>query len=418
MKVRARLLLAAVAVAVCLMWVAINGMVLLSSPRRQGGPLPPARHLDEFEDLIREGLPARPTGGRPHATAPPPSTQAPTIPSTPSPAPSHPQETAPAGSPSSSPWLVVGIPSVPRRGEDSTPLEHTLLFRTLESIQREIERAALPVRVVVMNMRPGSHPVFEAVRTSFYGGNPWLQMIDASDTAVAESRSRLSQTPAEEGEFVGTTKERPTPAARRQSYDVAALLSAVAGTSPYYYFAEDDMEFCGATLAGLHHAITKAEARSKPGAPFAAIRVSFGLNGIVLHNGGGGSFPGDVAEFATYLRRYGHRRPPDHLATEFFAQETSVAALYFGRDPQSIGGRLKRRVFGFRYNLARHLGGQQSTIREEAAWSMPMCYTELTSPQVFEVEAWDPSRCPEDDMSPCDSAVPEYHPRWLVPANR
>ena len=371
------------------------------------------------------------------------------------------------------------------------------------------------VKVVVMNMRPSSrssseksdgdedseegHATFAKVRDAFgaYVATPsvavdpldfslsssssdaWLHFVDKpmSNTAVTNNGKRKKRafmpltpprdaaSPEDDAEFGAKQQEAPTEKARQQTNDVVALLDVVQGQSAYYYFAEDDMAFCGNTLLSLFYMIEKAEGRRGSGRGgggslvkssrgkrmggdteeegfFSAIRCSFGLNGIVMHNGGlMGSgvmvasaavaiaplspslprrYPSDVSAFADYLFRYQFRRPPDHLATEFFAQESRRARRHFGGSgdgenaiTEGGGGAssssstrpLRRKVYAFRYNIVNHLGGSTSTLREEEAWSMPTCYTELVEPQVFAVEAWDPNQCPNSDLWPCDGTA-------------
>jgi hypothetical protein len=183
---------------------------------------------------------------------------------------------------------------------------------------------------------------------------------------------------------------------RRQSLDVAALLGAAAGRSRYFLFYEDDFHFCRDALVALQYMVGKAH-RAEGRDAWSAIRCSFGLAGIVMQNGGaaaGGAAPthADVAAFRRYLLLHFGRRPPDHLAVEFYARESRGSRAWFGA----------RRVMAFRYNVLRH-DGATSTLRESGGWSMPGCFTPLVAPQLFEVEAWSERDCPHDDLWPCDS---------------
>ena len=135
--------------------------------------------------------------------------------------------------------------------------------------------------------------------------------------------------------------------------------------------------------------ISKATARAGEGG-WSAIRCGFGLAGIVLQNGAAAGLHPDVARFGAYLWKHSRRRPPDHLAVEFYAKESTEARSHFGA----------RAVYAFRHNIARH-DGKASTLRAEAPWAMPECFEELVAPQVFPVEAWDPAACPDDDLWPC-----------------
>lgn len=302
-------------------------------------------------------------------------------------------------------FLIVGVPTVPRRGEDAaTPLVETLLYRTLASMEVQMTGAfGHGVKVLVLNNRPGHHVTFERVREHFKAST-WAEFRDNvkphADTNVPWA-----------AEFAGSNKEQPTDAVRRQTLDVASLLDAAAARSRYYFFAEDDFAFCDNTLMALRYMIQRADEYQGPGA-WSAIRCSFGLNGIVMHNSALPSQPpatqaagGDVAAFRTYLLRHFNRRPPDHLVVEWYAKESREAVAYFGH---------ARRVMAFRYNVAQHLGGHKSTLRVEEAWSLPGCFTELIAPQVFVVEAWNPVDCPHDDIWPCDFNRGRVRPTMIV----
>lgn len=71
--------------------------------------------------------------------------------------------------PNNAPWLVIGVPTVPRPGEP--------LSRTLQSILRQLPTDPSHllhgrVRVVVMNQRPGAHPGFERIEATLQSPHP------------------------------------------------------------------------------------------------------------------------------------------------------------------------------------------------------------------------------------------------------
>lgn len=337
---------------------------------------------------------------------------------------SPPSTTAPAAQPlrqpsaalmttSSEPWLVIGVPTIPRPGE-SPHAEWPLLRRTLWSYLRQF--AAMDsdagFHVIVMNLRgAGTHVVFDAVKREFLTlrADPFYRVAAKAFEFVDASHTYPDDVNAEGVVGPDGTHEPPTAKVRRQSLDVVSLLDEVVRRpSKYFLFTEDDFELCPNGVLALQYAVSKARRYSLvPSAgssgsagerPFSALRCGIGLNGIVMHNSAGPPYS-DVAAFRSYLRRHYARRPPDHLVVEFYAQESDEARHYFAEDHQ---GR-RRRVAAFRHNIFRHLGGRHSTLRDETAWSTPTCFTELIAPQVFEVEAWNPRDCPHDDMWPCDS---------------
>jgi hypothetical protein len=168
-----------------------------------------------------------------------------------------------------------------------------------------------------------------------------------------------------------------------QSLDVAHFLHQVP-RSRYLLFMEDDFELCPNGLQAIHHAIHKSNHRYGSDG-WVAIRMSFGLNGIIFRNDND-----IVSVFASYLEEHATRRPPDHLFTEFAAKETDQSKRLVGA----------RTVVGYRYNAFHHLGSV-STLRDIPHWSFPGCWVELLVPTVFEVEAFDKKQCPLDDIWPC-----------------
>jgi hypothetical protein len=355
------------------------------------------------------------------ASSPPASEALPPVASTPTVLPSFRTRPSPGGardvaaaalSQHQEPWLVIGVPTVPRPGETART-EWPLLRRTLWSYLRQLAAMDSDVgcHVVVMNLRgAGTHDVFEAVKREFLTlrADSYYRVAARAFEFLDTSRTYPDDVNAEGVVGPDGTHEPPSPKVRRQSLDVVSLLDEVAKRpSRYFLFTEDDFELCPNGVLALQYAVSKARRYTvgsavsaedhRGGRPFAALRCGIGLNGIVMHNSAAYN---DVAAFRSYLRRHYARRPPDHLVVEFYAQESDEARRYFA-EGDSQGRR--RRVAAFRHNIFRHMGGHHSTLRDEVAWSTPACFTELIAPQVFEVEAWSPHDCPHDDMWPCDS---------------
>lgn len=310
----------------------------------------------------------------------------------------------PSSLPRKDAWLLVGIPTVPRKGEADTAVTSTLLYRTVKSYIDQLaqnEALSSAVTIAVVNNRPGAHPIFNAVRKTV----EQLASDQYFEDAVAAVRFfdavpiDLTAVPSGDND-IEDLHEKPTAAARKQTLDVVALLDTVRQLkSKYYLFTEDDFTLCQNGLMAIQYMIGKANlylGRGKGERPFSAMRCGFGLNGIIMHNDPSNN---DVRRFRDYLLRHNARRPPDHLVVEFFASETDEGRKHFGG----------RRPAAFRHNIFLHNGGKQSTIRVEEGWSTPQCFTDLIVPQVFEVEAWDPQKCRHDDIWPCDSPAAERH---------
>ena len=167
---------------------------------------------------------------------------------------------------------------------------------------------------------------------------------------------------------------------RKQTRDIVSVLRAAEGAAAYFLFAEDDMKLCGHGLFAAEYVVRRAE-RAYPN--FMAVRASFGMNGIFIHDA-------DIAHFSAYMLAHQARRPPDHLVVEWFAGETEESRTYRG----------DRQHLGFRWNFFDHIGAR-STLRAQTSGKMPACYEELLAPVVFPVEAYHPKRCPNHDFTPC-----------------
>jgi hypothetical protein len=353
-----------------------------------------------------------------------------------------------AGGGREQPWLIIGIPTVPRRRASSDHDHVPILLRTLESIRNQVFRptffsdlgridsngsgdaasSPLPIQVVVMNNRPGQHLAFEQARAKWQRDTPrWVQFLENN---APYPDPPFPNATTESPEFAGRHQEAPTPAVRRQTLDVASLLDAVAGRSRYFLFYEDDFHFCDGAMLHLVNLIERSNFYYGGVDHWSAIRCSYGLAGIVMQNGGGGTprsaIPpsnNDVAALRDYFLLHSRRRPPDHLAVEFYAKESSAARLHFAapgvaaadtngdlaaglipRSRRGGGGAANARgrgVVAYRYNILRH-DGLRSTLRDEEGWTMPGCFEQLVAPQVFEVEAWNPAQCPKSDIWPCE----------------
>jgi len=355
------------------------------------------------------------------------------------------------------PWLIIGIPTVPRKLTPNEP-QTPVLLRTLESLESQVSKPSFInqqstkqplVKVVVLNQRPSysydhdqHHHAFEEAKSKYENQN-WIEFHENYDPYNAPPYPEAAKIDAE---FANKHQEAPTPRVKRQTLDVASLLKIVEGRSRYFLFYEDDFHFCDNALLHLMNMIERANLYYGENS-WSAIRCSFGLAGIVMQNGrltslsgtGGGEeklmissvnsinsnndddrreyreepHP-DVAVLRRYFLRHYARRPPDHLVVEFYAGESSFSKQYYLREQHHrFSSRRrndrnkkqqrnnKRNVAAYRYNILRH-DGVKSTLREDAGWSMPGCFEELVVPQVFEVEAWNPQDCPESDLWPCD----------------
>ncbi|KAK7241065.1 hypothetical protein SO694_00053035 [Aureococcus anophagefferens] len=265
------------------------------------------------------------------------------------------------------PWLArVGLPTVPRADDAD------YLLQTLASFAAELPRDASDpahgsVVVFVVNTHGPGHKRFdEAAR--LYERDAQFRFSAAAEAA-----------PPNEKRDSGSAN-RPGWRVRKQTRDIVSVLRTAEGAAAYFLFAEDDMKLCGHGLFAAEYVVRRAE-RAYPN--FMAVRASFGMNGIFIHDA-------DIAHFSAYMLAHQARRPPDHLVVEWFAGETEESRTYRG----------DRQHLGFRWNFFDHIGAR-STLRAQTSGKMPACYEELLAPVVFPVEAYHPKRCPNHDFTPC-----------------
>lgn len=294
------------------------------------------------------------------------------------------------------PWLVIGIPTVPR----SNSLDY--LNPTLDYILQQLpplSRAADPffgrVLIVVMNQAHGvPHPAFDAAVERFHGkdtstrgsggGNSLLDGGHPHHPKGSYLRFVTNPKPRAETGRTGGDANKPGPVVRQQTLDVIALLDAlIEGLNPlpaHYMFMEDDFRLCPHALRTLEYLLDRAY-RQDP--DWIMVRVCFGLNGGVIQGR-------DLPVLADYLRDSVARRPPDHLLVEWFAGETPRSAAHKGT----------RTHFASRYNLLEHFG-TVSSLRKQRQSQYAACYEELGDGVLFEVEAFKARECGHDDLWPC-----------------
>ena len=264
------------------------------------------------------------------------------------------------------PWLIIGLPTVPRSGVD-------YLTPTLDALHTELPSDG-NVHAYVMSMSV-THAVFDRLE-SVYTTSRHFRFLRAPAAGLADP----------EGEKHDTgTRDRPGYAVRRQTRHFTLLLKAAANRSQYFMTMEDDFLACAQIVPTLQHAIAKAHHYA---GDWIALRVSYGLAGIVLRGR-------DLAPLAAYMESRYRARPPDHIAVEWFAGETAASKAY----------RNGRQNLAFRYNVLEHVGAV-SSLRGTASPEYPHCYDELKEPVNFAVEAFSSKDCPHDDVWPCTRLPP------------
>ena len=86
----------------------------------------------------------------------------------------------------------------------------------------------------------------------------------------------------------------------KQTRSIAMVMKKAMGQAKYFQFLEDDMLLCKGGLEAIHHMLSKA---SRYHHDWIALRTSYGMNGIFLHDK-------DMEHFHQYLLKNQLRRPP------------------------------------------------------------------------------------------------------------
>ena len=284
-------------------------------------------------------------------------------------------------------WLVIGFPTLPRV-HPTTKEEVDYVGPTVDALIRELGSSSgvwgggrVVVAVMDNTEEGGAHPALERAQGRVAAAGledsfVWLANPGGADPALADP------TP---GARDPGSPNKPGWKVRKQTRDVAALIRAAAPLGSHFMFMEDDFELCPHGLSAVAYMTTKMEEYN---GEYISIRASFGLAGIVMPSS-------DALVFAQYLLKHQARRPPDHLCSEWTGKETAEARDHVG---DRVNG-------AFRWNILNHLGAV-STLRNSISVSYPRCYEFLGEPVLFEVEAFSPKACPEDDVWPCPVGGP------------
>jgi hypothetical protein len=291
-----------------------------------------------------------------------------------------------AGNSSAPAWLVIGIPTLPRRGGAD------YLTPTLLSLLSELPSPGLAdpfgpqaVRVVVMSMaQPGEHPVFEAAQRRFGADAKAAAYISFEQGGGAACDDVAPD--AAPVDDLHNPKNLPGPEVRRQTCHLTSLLDAAGPRGAHYLFMEDDFDTCGHALRALQYAAAKAYLRAPE---WLALRVSYGMNGILMR-------AADVAPLTAYLRAHVARLPPDLLWREW--------ATLGGRGRAAPGPKgLRRPMLVYRQNLFSHTGDVSTFAVRPARKTWPACFAPMAKVwSLGRKEQFDARRCAEEDLSPCD----------------
>ena len=336
---------------------------------------------------------------------------------------------SPAASPPVAlPWLLIGIPTVPR--PSGTEYLSTTLAHVVEAMPDDpADPMHGQIRCLVVNMRPGKHAAFEKLkRQHAASAGSGAVLFENRPTDSTESSEPLySATAVEHVEAKANAAAavvRPQPRSdelqrykkvRQHTRDVVAMLRLAHRRSRHFLFMEDDVRLCPFALLALQHVVRKA---SRYAPDWLSVRVSYGLAGVLMRNDNA-----DLPKLAEHMTRHQLSQPPDHLATVFMvgaSPEHLPPPMLPDLDEAQLGGpppppldaelrlggawRGRRQHLSFRYNLLEHVG-RVSTLRDEPQpENQPRCNDFLGVPALFIEECFHLGHCPNDDLWPCSSA--------------
>ena len=286
--------------------------------------------------------------------------------------------TAAAAASKSDCWMLLAMPSAPRDGG------RDYLNATLDALLCQL--AAAPptpgrVCVAVYDVRAdggGDDAPFDRARRRVRSPDVLFVRGGAREPA----RRRAATT-----DLVART--------RRQTADVARMLRALAPrTTAYLALLEDDWLLCEGGLRALLYLEAKASLYRPD---WAALRFSYGLNGILLRSADAPALAAFLEDPAAERENKEPDAPVDHLAYRFLRGKYAGARAYFGA----------RRIVAFRHTLFWHIGGVSAVqgSATSAERHRPPCFAR-TGEWLFDSERFHADECPDDDVWPCAPRPP------------
>ena len=199
------------------------------------------------------------------------------------------------------PFLIIGIPTMPRASVD-------YLSTTLASIERQLTRDPSDpmyqqIQVWVMNNAPS-----DAAHESFARNQ--AKYRDRSEFRFLSNDHLLVDPVGPDARDVGSA-DRPGFRVRKQSRDIARLMQVAKDASQYYMAMEDDFTICTNTFHIVTHAIRKSQHyQAVMKQDWVTLKFSYGFNGFAFKNNQ------DLQAFAEFLVTHQARRPPVSCSRE------------------------------------------------------------------------------------------------------
>ncbi len=300
--------------------------------------------------------------------------------------------------------LAIGIISAPRKGDAD------YVYKTVAAIDREMKVAPnakfFLKKVVVFNPREeGQHRAFERAREDF-SHNPVFDFV---------AKDMLNETYTKMGKSEVKGKYRNMRGIDlQQNADTAGMMTqvydsfCVSHPKGFMMIMEDDFELCQYALIHLHRAIYAAEHLYHKN--FAALRVSYGFNGMILHCH-------DLANVRDYLSINRHYGPPDAMLSPYWTKHDPEGAKYFGT----------RYPIAYRHNIMNHIGFFSSVWNSKTDRTFPLCYDDLYFNGMSHNDWFDFKACKSKEFYPCENpdmgnsilsmfrAHPEFDTKFQMP---
>eukprot|EP00899_Mesostigma_viride_P028939 jgi/Mesvir1/922/Mv26590-RA.1 len=274
-------------------------------------------------------------------------------------------------------WLIIGMPTVPRDGQE-------YLARSVESFIRslpvdDVDPYYGQVRLVVMNNQPKSHPTFYRLKAYIEGGG--LAPHAKHHVSFVDNPGTIRDPDPTLEEPTGiNVPAYPGSRARNQTAQVLEIVKMVRSKSKLFMFAEDDFIFCNNWLEATHLAIKRASALLTWG----ALRISFGMNGVIIRNG-------DLPHYLAWMWRNITMQPVDLLWEDYVNRHLATQ---------------KRPLAVYRHVLLEHIGGVSTFKGRTRRKPWPTCYQSMANVwSLAAMERFDEKNCAAVGISPCAAAA-------------
>lgn len=214
------------------------------------------------------------------------------------------------------------------------------------------------------------------------GSRVALLVYDASATpspAFSAAKRKFRSFDFASGDQTGAPQKST---AAKQSRDVASALGEAVRRYRFrnVMLLEDDWLPCRGLLSSI---VLAFEAASRSFDDVAAVRVSYGLNGVIVPRRG-------VEDFARFVVSHAPALPPDHALTQWAQKRGTLVT--------------------FRHNAFVHAGAVSSIGNSGQRWNTA-CYELLYDWLEIESEAFQVSTCAHDVISPCRPATSNPQPK-------